>query len=119
LPALGLATFDAASRTCITPIKLGYPPGAMMAAGFDHVVTFFNHPRLVSLISREVVYHWDDIESGEQVSSIGRAYSPPLALDPAHGRFAVADRAGRIDIVELDLTSLPVNAVEAALRARR
>lgn len=118
LPPLGLATFDAASRACIATLKLGYPPGVMMAAGFDHVVTFFNHPRLVSLVSREVVHEWIDLESGEQISSINRAYSPALALDAAHGRFAVADRAGRVDVVELDVASLPVNAVEAALRAR-
>jgi hypothetical protein len=118
LPSLGIATFDAASRACIATWKLGYPPGTMMAAGFDHVVTFFNHPRLVSLVSGEVVHEWIDLESGEQISSLDRARTPPLALDPLHGRFAVADRAGRIDVVELDLGALPVNAVEAALRSR-
>jgi hypothetical protein len=122
LPVLGLATFDASTRACITSVKLGYPPGRMMAAGFDHVVTFYGHPRLVSLVSREVVHEWIDIETDRVVSSIDRAADDArvLALDPVHARFAVADRRTQsVDIIELDLDAgLPVNAVEGALRSR-
>jgi hypothetical protein len=69
-------------------------------------MTFFHRPRLVSLASGTVVHEWDDIDSGQAVSSIVRDLPcPPLALDPAQARFAVASEQG-IDVVTIDVRAL-------------
>lgn len=102
----GLAVYDIPSRAFVRGIDLGYPPGTMMPVGMHHVVTFYGRPRLVSLATAKVVHEWSDIDSGEAISSIvhDRAY-PPLALDPARARFAVASEQG-IDVVAIDVAAL-------------
>jgi len=103
----GLAIYDVARVRCDASFELGYPPGTMMPVGRDHVVTFFEHPRLVSLVSGTVVHEWTAIDSGKLVSSIAH-YLPAsvLALDPARARFAVAAADG-IDVVSIDPAALP------------
>jgi hypothetical protein len=98
----GIAVFDAATRACLSSAALGYPPGAMMAVGTEHVVTLFHHPRLVALDSGRVVREWPDLPTDEQVSSIIVGSKPytPVALDPERRRFAVA-RPDAIHIVDL------------------
>jgi hypothetical protein len=80
---------------------LGRSAGPLMAAG-DYVVTFFEHPRLIHAATGTTEMAWDDLNSGHQTSSIvwHRPPDPPLALDPARSRFAVADSDG-ITVVEL------------------
>lgn len=101
-----MAVFDIPTRNYTMAIELGHPPGRMMRAGPNHVLTFYKHPRLVSLQSREVILEWADIDSGEMVSSIvhDRPY-PVLALDPLRGRFAVAGK-DVIEVIELELSKL-------------
>jgi hypothetical protein len=76
--------------------------GTLMPLG-DHAVGFYDHPKLIDLSTGAVVRSWPELSSGRQTSSIiwglkeGR---PPLALDPAHARFAVADGEG-ITVVQL------------------
>jgi len=75
----------------------------MMPVGDSHVVCFYQHPRLVSLDSGEVVTRWDDLDTGNQVSSISEdATIPPLAIDVEHKRFAVFGPAG-ITVIQIDL----------------
>jgi hypothetical protein len=75
-----------------------------MALGTRHAISFYRHPKVVSLETGEVVMRWDDLDSGEQASSIiwglGRAL-PPLALDPERRRFAVAG-AKEITVIQID-----------------
>jgi hypothetical protein len=92
LPPNGIAIYAIHRETYEHTIDLGHPPGTMMAIGDDHVVTFYGHPRLVDLRSGKVVREWPDLDSGRQTSSIvWKARFPPLALDPVHRRFALAD----------------------------
>jgi len=81
---------------------LGRSAGAMMAVGVDHVVTFFEHPKLTNARTGAVEMAWPDIDSGRETSSIvwHRPPDPSLALDPTRARFAVADPDG-ITIIEL------------------
>jgi len=103
----GLALYDLGSQQYLQAIAVGYPPGTMMAAGSHHVVTFFERPRLVSLRSGRVVHEWEEIASGDLVSSIVHSRPcPVLALDPARARFAVGAQ-GAIEVVALDLARLP------------
>jgi hypothetical protein len=81
---------------------LGGSAGALMAVGDDHVVTFFEHPKLTNTRTGAVEMTWPDIDSGRENSSIAwhRPPDPPMAFDPAHARFAIADPNG-ITVVEL------------------
>ena len=104
--ATGIAVFDLSARRYTRGVDLDEPAGTMMPAGPDHVVTFFGRPRLVSLTSGKVVHEWADIDSGHAVSSIVRDLPcPPLALDPARARFAVAGEQG-IDVVTIEVRAL-------------
>lgn len=68
-------------------------PIGMMMPWKEFVVSFCDHPKLISLTSGEVVHRWDGIYSGKQLGPIelGDPPPPPIALDPVHGRFAVAN----------------------------
>ena len=60
---------------------------------------------LVSLEDGQIVMRWEDVASGEQVSSISRKDQlPALAIDVEHRRFAVAG-ADEITVVRIDSTS--------------
>lgn len=77
------------------------PLGNLM--GLDgFAVGFHDHPRLVDLESGAVVGSWPDLPCGEQAGSIirGGTPPPPIALDPANRRFAVAG-PGHVTVVVL------------------
>jgi hypothetical protein len=102
----GLAVYDIQSRTFVQSVDLKHPPGTLMPIGTHHVMTFFRRPRLVALATGNIVHEWNDIDSGEAVSSIVHSLPiPPLALDPARSRFAVAGKQG-IDVITVDVAAL-------------
>ena len=67
-------------------------PGTIMPVGQDHFVGFYEHPKLFEISSGKVIQSWPELNSGKQNSSIiwHHGQPPPLALDPAGKRFAVA-----------------------------
>ena len=74
-----------------------------MPVGESHAVCFYRHPRLASFESGEVVAGWDNLDTGNQVSSISaNARIPPLAIDVEHQRFAVFGLKG-ITVIQIDL----------------
>lgn len=83
----------------IAPLK--EPLGTLMPVG-NFAVGFYEHPKLVEVAMGEIVTCWPELETGNQNSSIGRDLDkmPPLALDPANKRFAVAD-AEKITVIQL------------------
>lgn len=68
------------------------PLGTLMPLGDHLVVSFFNHPKVFDLRNGALIHEWPNLHSGKQESSILRGIDPlpPLALDPKHGRFALA-----------------------------
>ncbi len=93
--------YDITRDAPLRRIALGQPAGPMMAIGSEAVVTFHQHPRLVSLLDGRVMEEWPDLPTGSQVGSlVGGSPLPPMALDPAKQRFAVA-RGGQIQVVSL------------------
>ena len=76
-----------------------------MPIGKDHVVCFYQYPKVISLHSGKTVMQWEDIYSGDQKSSIllNSMSLPPLALDPENHRFAVFGPGG-IKVIQVDLT---------------
>lgn len=104
----GLAVFNVRTGACVraTP-KRNEPAGILMPVGPEHAVSFYGHPKLLSLTTGEPVLQWSDLRTGRQASSIlwhlkGEDVPPPMALDPRGARFAVADEH-RIVIIRLTL----------------
>ena len=88
----GIVVYDIPSDSCVRSVQLKQPAGTIMPVGEEHVVAFYEHPRLISLIDGEILEEWPNIPSGTQVSSIIRDYKPPpMALDSVNRRFAVAE----------------------------
>ncbi|MGA9668568.1 MAG: hypothetical protein WBQ94_05125 [Terracidiphilus sp.] len=105
LNANGIAIYDVGSKKYIRSVILGEVPGTMMPVCEQHVVCFYQHPKLISLVSGEVLMEWDDLDSGTQNSSIlGDSKLPPIALDAENNRFAVAGPSG-ITVVQIDLSA--------------
>lgn len=98
-----VACYDLRSCACQWNTRLKSPAGTMMPVGAGHMVDFYEHPKLIDLTTGEIVHSWSDLSSGQQMSSViwGGVQLPPLALDPEHGRFAVADPE-KITIVQID-----------------
>jgi hypothetical protein len=97
----GIAVHDTASNTMLSSCVLDSPAGTVMPVGDTHVVGFYKHPRLVRLTNGAVEHAWPAISSGTQLSSIIWSQSvPPLALDPANARFAIAQEEG-IHVISL------------------
>lgn len=66
--------------------------GTCMPLGRTHIVSFYEHPKVIELATGAVVQRWPDLHTGTQRSSIamGAKGQPPIALDAARQRFAVA-----------------------------
>jgi hypothetical protein len=85
---------DAASKTP-TEVRAAHHLGDLMPVGDDHVLALYEHPRLVELATGNVVASWPHIASGNRTGAISHHFTiPPMALDAAGGRYAVADRDG-------------------------
>lgn len=98
----GIVVYDIPSDTCVRSVQLEKPAGTMMPVADDHVVAFYEHPRLISLVDGNILQEWPDIPSGTQLSSImvSAERPPPIALDRENRRFAVACGEG-IHVVTL------------------
>ncbi len=70
--------------------------GRMMAAGPHHVVSFYDHPKLIEVATGKVVARWEDIYAGPEQGQPSAMMKPPefpvLACDPIHRRFAVGSK---------------------------
>jgi len=96
--ARGIAVYDVVARVYTKSVVLAEMPGTMMPLGDKHVISFYRHPKIVSLDSGEVVASWDDLDTGNQSSSIlsKETLIPPLATD-----FAVPGPGG-INVIHVD-----------------
>jgi hypothetical protein len=99
LLANGLAVYDTSRRAVVSGAALGTPAGTMMPVGETHVITFYEHPRLVRLADGALEYEWHWLSSGAQTGSIMNDTPPPMALDPRNRRFAIAQADG-VHIIE-------------------
>ena len=84
-----------------TRVTLAEPAGILMPMG-AHAIGFYEHPKLIDTRTGQIVHRWPEISSGSQNSSIvwGIDKVPPIALDPAQRRFAVAGEES-ITVVQL------------------
>ena len=67
--------------------------GTLMPLGEDHVISFYEHPKLIRISDGAVIKEWQHIHSGKQTSSIIHHIDslPPIAIDRERMRFAVAN----------------------------
>jgi hypothetical protein len=91
--ANAVAIIDVDKREITSQSSTHEPIGSLMAVDEEVAVSFFEHPKLFSLRTGAVLERWETIKSGKQTSSIiGSGGSiPPIAVDVARRRFAVAD----------------------------
>ncbi|WP_432284693.1 hypothetical protein SLT36_23660 [Aminobacter sp. BA135] len=75
--------------------------GTMMAIGDHHMLSLYEHPKLIDLRTGDITRRWLGIDSGVQKSSIVAQDhpTPPIALDHAGQRCAIANTDG-IDVLE-------------------
>jgi hypothetical protein len=101
MPPGYLGVYDLYNQTFLSQAPLEELAGTIMPVG-EYVVGFYKHPKLISLASGEVVCRWEDLSSGEQSSSIIWHHDkiPPLALDSANKRFAIASTES-ITVIQL------------------
>jgi len=89
--ALGIWSIKSARWSELTaPIaKLG----SLMPLGLDHVISFYEYPKLIRIADGVVLKEWPHIYTGKQTSSIIHHIEslPPIAIDRENLRFAVAD----------------------------
>lgn len=95
LGARALGLWDLANCRWISRTFAAEEVGTMMPVGESYVVGFHDHPKLFDIASGQVVQSWPELRTGRQLSSIVHHLNPddcppPIALDPANKRFAVA-----------------------------
>src|ERR1051325_2516048 len=88
-PVVGVYNLAEGRVVSLSPVPAQV--GTLMPPG-DFAVGFFEHPKLIELSHGRVVNRGEEIASGSQNSSIiwHQTPIPPIALDPASKRFAVA-----------------------------
>lgn len=76
--------------------------GTMMPVGENHVIGFYEYPKLFDLQTGAVIQSWPHLKSGKQKSSIvwGIDTVPPIAFDSKNLRFAIADEKN-ITVIQL------------------
>jgi hypothetical protein len=86
-----IGLYSLSARRLVSVASLDEVAGTLMPVG-EHAVGFYEYPKLIEIASGDVVHRWEELKSGRQSSSlihyVGKI--PPLALDPAKTRFAVA-----------------------------
>ena len=78
--------------------------GRMMPAGPRHVVSFYDHPKLIEVQTGKVVARWEDLYAGPEQGQPSAMMRPPglpaLACDPTRRRFAIGSE-NHVTIVQL------------------
>ncbi|CAN5801012.1 hypothetical protein BH09VER1_BH09VER1_48820 [soil metagenome] len=100
----GLARYNIIDQTVRGVGVLDEPAGTLMPVGATHAMAFYKYPRLIRLSDGHVEFSLPAISSGTQISSIVSKdhLPPPLALDSAHHRFAIA-QGNKIHVISIVL----------------
>jgi hypothetical protein len=103
-----LGVWSIAQRAWIARSTLGGHTGTLHALG-RYVLALYEHPRLLDPITGAVIEAWPGLSTGTQTSSIlmSQKWLPPVAVDAARSRFAVAtDNAVTVIQVPAEATAV-------------
>ncbi|HEY0738583.1 MAG TPA: hypothetical protein VGD69_26935 [Herpetosiphonaceae bacterium] len=102
-----IAVYDLAEQSYRSLATAEETVGTMMWISPRYVVGFYRYPKLLDVSTGRILYRWPSLYTGNQQSSItwGSADIPPLALDPAQRRFAVATEQ-EITVVHIDSSAI-------------
>jgi len=88
-----LQAFDLDTGALLSSRELAEPLGRMMPLGPDHVIAFYDHPKLIEVATGRILARWQDLDPGIERASPSVNLTAPtwpwLAMDPAHHRFAL------------------------------
>jgi hypothetical protein len=72
--------------------------GRMMPVGESHVISFYDHPKLLEIATGKIIHRWEDIDPGPEIEQPSTMTSPLkapyLTCDPSKRRFAVGTNKG-------------------------
>lgn len=96
-----ISLFDGSTKHQFT---IDLAAGVMMPLGSEHVVTFYQHPKVFHIATGQLIESWPEIDSGKDTSSIIHhlAKAPAMAFDPLGKRFAVANGKEIVVISAID-----------------
>lgn len=93
LPPKMIAQYKISDKSILHAAPLQEVVGIIYPFGPDHVISFYNYPKIIALATGETTARWEEFHTGEQTSCIvmnSSKFSPPIAIDPANKRFAIA-----------------------------
>jgi hypothetical protein len=98
-----LLVIDVRTAAILSSVPVSELMGSLMPIDEQVTIGFHTYPKLVSLKTGDVLKRWKTVKSGNQMSSIvfNDVDIPPIAIDPSHRRFAVADEHG-VWVVHID-----------------
>ncbi len=100
-----LQTYDLDQERILSSRLMPELVGRMMPAGPSHVVSFYDHPKLIEVATGKVVLRWEDLFAGPEVGQPSAMLKPPefpvVAFDPVHRRFAIGTK-DHITMIELE-----------------
>lgn len=98
-----ITVWDIAESRIVSQAPVTEPVGTLMAIDSHFVVGFHKNPKIIDTRTGEIVACLEEIDSGIQTSSIIHHldYIHPLALDPRHKRFAIAN-SEEVIIVQIE-----------------
>jgi hypothetical protein len=87
-----LAVWDIDRKEFLSRVNVSQPIGTILPVDPHHIVSFYDHPKIIDLTSGVTVASLPELRTGKQQSSIIHHVDPlpPLAIDCVHKRFAVA-----------------------------
>lgn len=74
--------------------------GTILTVDKAHILSLYRHPKLVEIQTGKILRRWENLHSGEQISSLYCKVLPPMCFDSARKLFAVAD-AESISIIDV------------------
>lgn len=93
LPPQVIAQYNLSEKRIAHFAPLPEIAGIIYPFSQNHVFSCYTHPKIIDLTTGEIIAHWDEFQTGEQVSSIVMRpdkFAPPIAIDPNKKRFAIA-----------------------------
>jgi hypothetical protein len=99
-----LGVWDIEAKRICSMVDTAEPAGTLMPINDEFAVSFYKHPKIVNLRTGEITCRMPELNCGDQTSSIIHHIDalPPLAIDAANNRFAVAT-SDQIVVVHVDI----------------